>query len=167
MILLGDKKDQFMPKLALFFLFFLTIPCFARDMSDVAYDFATKFAPDEYKQFKKKSLERYKEWEQDNQTSSFKRFLDAKLLEVIPAIISKKNKNSEKNIKKICFWLALYVDFREPIPKYLEKATPDIIEEFDALATKDFTWEKLADFSRKLADRHKEEVNEEEEKVPD
>jgi hypothetical protein len=133
--------------------------CFvnARDLSDVAYDIALQEAPKEFAVFKKSMLSQYATWEKDRPDGSFKNFLDERLLQIIPAIRSKRKKNSERNIKKIFFWLAMYADSQEPIPEYLAKATPEVIADFDNLRV-DFNWKKLADFARDLATQYKDEI---------
>jgi hypothetical protein len=62
-------------------------------------------------------------------------------------------------------WLALYVEWQEDIPRYLKKATPEVIAEFDAvIAAKPFSWDQAADFAREMTNRHKEEIDEKEER---
>jgi hypothetical protein len=129
-------------------------------MSDVAYEAVIANVEEkEWKAFVKKAENSFKQWETDRQGGSRNNFLNDRLLEIIPTIRSKDN---TQKFRKIAMWLALYVEWREDIPSYLTKATPEIIEQFDAvIAEKPFSWDRIAKFAQDLANQYSGEIKEE------
>jgi hypothetical protein len=120
-----------------------------RRMEEIAHDLITRdMKPDEWQQFVKKTAKSYESWINDYPDGNLKRFLDDKLLEIAPGVLG----GSAKALKKMCAWVALYLEFREPPPSYIsdisEKYRADIEDEM-----KDFSWERAA---QKIKNRKKE-----------
>ncbi|MCZ7648481.1 MAG: hypothetical protein M5U26_25010 [Planctomycetota bacterium] len=95
-----------------------------------------------------KALDHFETWSRDNPTGNFKRYLDDKLLERAPGVLSGKI----ENLQSFIYWLALYAEYREPPPWYIRMMARKHGREFENLLA-DFSWEK---FSAQIHGKHED-----------
>ncbi|MBE7464796.1 MAG: hypothetical protein HS116_15075 [Planctomycetes bacterium] len=98
------------------------------------------------------NLKWFETWQRDNPSGNFKRFLDDKLLERAPGVLSGKT----ENLQKFIYWLALYHEFREPPPWYIRLMARKHGAEFADLLD-DFSWDRFAARVQGKAERLKQE----------
>lgn len=129
----------------------------AADFGSVSAAIVEKQVPRaEWKKFMDKAKSMYETRLHDSENTTMKSFLDSKVKEVIPSILSSDNPD---DIKKIFCWLAMYQLWDEAVPGYLLQADEPFLTELEKIGMKkDFTWTDLSDFIREKARKHKEEI---------
>ena len=128
-------------------LLFVTITqsCFAIDLSEAANKIAKKeLGEKEWAKYVKNVQSRFNTWSSDNQSGNLKGFLDDKLLDIGASI--KKSDIKLEDVKKITYWLAIYHEFKEPLPSYLTKESYE--KELEELL-ENFSWEKVREILKK------------------
>ena len=130
-----------------------------RDMVEIAYDLMQKeMKPDEWKSYVKNANSRFESWCHDYPDGDIKRYLDDKLLELAPSVLS----GSVKALKRMVFWVALYKEYKEPAPAYIREISEKYRKDMDEELA-NFSWERAAE---KIKNRKKEldKIREREEK---
>jgi hypothetical protein len=113
----------------------------ARDIVDIACELSSKeMKPAEWNQYVKSANAKFQTWISDNPDGNIKRYLDDKLIEIAPAVIG----GNVKALKKMTLWTALYREFNEPAPEYLQEIATKYQKDLDEVLV-DFTWEKAAE----------------------
>ena len=148
-------------------IFLLSFSCMASDISDFAHKVITENFVKTQKD--SKELDEFGKWfkntydaaQHDDDNIDLKKFLDRKLLEVIPQLISKEQLEKKlPKLKKIIYILYLYKVNHQDIPVYLHRIPQSALDELDEIIADGFTWEKLNNFFLDKVEKHGKEIDE-------
>lgn len=114
-----------------------------RPVIDIAYDLTQKIlTPKEWEMFVKKFQSQYEDWGKEND-GDMNRFLDDRLLQYLLSIHNEPGTCSEKDLKQLVCWLALYKELPGVFaPSWILKISKEQREEMEKLLN-DFSWESL------------------------
>jgi len=91
-----------------------------------------------WKDFVKRTNDRFEDWQHDNPSGNRNIFLNDNLLIAANGMISSSEK---RDIQRFLCWLALYAEWEQELPGYIRDAE-EKHKDAIAAAMKDFTWEK-------------------------
>jgi hypothetical protein len=93
----------------------------------------------EWNKFVLKAQNRYKDWSKEFDVYDVKRFLDDKVMQLAPGVVSGKG----AKLKEFACWVALYDFFLEPLPSYIGELSEDDRRTFHK-ELQDFDWDRCA-----------------------
>ncbi|HYG75292.1 MAG TPA: hypothetical protein VEK08_09850 [Planctomycetota bacterium] len=112
----------------------------SKEVSEIAYEIARKeMSEANWKSHVRKARQNFETWSNDNNDGSMKRYLDDKLVQIAPAALS----GDVKDLKRLVFWIALYVEFGEQQHSRLQEVALTHGEDFEEVLA-DFSWERAA-----------------------
>jgi hypothetical protein len=88
--------------------------------------------------------ERFTQWSKENDNNDFGRWLNDRVIEL-------ETPKDTKTFKAAAFWMALYAEKRQPLPK----AINEICDEFDRLVRDHFSWDEIWKQIQEFRDRQK------------
>jgi hypothetical protein len=110
------------------------------NVSQICYEKVFKdLGEAEWNKFVMKAQNRYKDWSREYDISDVKRFLDDKLIQLAPGVVSGKG----SKLKEFACWLALYDFFYEPVPQYISEIDEEERRVFRK-ELQDFDWDRCA-----------------------
>jgi hypothetical protein len=93
----------------------------------------------EWNKFVMKAQNRYKDWSTEFDVHDVKRFLDDRLMQLAPGVVSGKG----AKLKEFACWVALYDFFVEPLPSYIGELSEDDRRTFHN-ELQNFDWDRCA-----------------------
>ena len=94
----------------------------------------------EWNKFVLKAENRFQDWSREFDVHDIKRFLDDKLMQLAPGVVSGKG----AKLKEFACWVALYNFFAEPVPSYIGDLSEDDRRTFHK-ELQDFDWNRMAE----------------------
>jgi hypothetical protein len=124
-----------------------------RPIVEIAHQIATSdMTTSEWEAYTKSIERKYADWLKDEHPSdSFGAYLNTKFLEIAPSARG----GDIPALKKVVYFMALYVHFGELPPKFLRDLSREDLQELEYLAA-DFSWEKLSEKVKENAHRYDE-----------
>ena len=117
-------------------------------LASLIHEFALKDQSDtEWKDFVSGARESRKQWEAKRNVSGAQNsFLDERLKEYARAALTDIVK-----MKILVRWLALYNEFNEPLPEYIQQSASDMWSQVEMLRRQGVTWESLMPLTQHTA----------------
>lgn len=124
----------------------------SRDIPSIAFDITLKdMSKADWEKHVQKAQRDFDTWISDNPTGNLKRFLDDRLLQYGTWAV----KGKISHLKKFIYWLPLYKEWKEQLPKYICEITEENWEDLNKLLS-DWSWEKAHKLIKRKSKEHKE-----------